>query len=343
MPSNIKRASSIDVARFANVSQATVSRVFSGSNNVSKKTRKRVMDAAKQLNYKPNLLASALNQKHAHIIALVNPAFNTALYTKKCINAFTKYIQLNDCVVMLLSINDDNKLENVIEKAFGYQIDGIIVLSITLDSNLAEQCNRLGVPVLLFNREPKDKNVLSVCLNNRKAGFDIAMNFIDKGHKRLAYISGDINSSTNKERYDGYIDAIRQEGLSVFDYYEGDFTYKSGYEAAKALLSKKQIPDAIFSANDDMAYGFIDSAEINFNIKIPNDISIIGFDNTEMSSFPRYNLTTVEQPVEYMAKIAVDLLYSIIHGNDNYKNSVNSISISGNFINRSSVLERNKN
>ena len=342
MPPCIKRVSSIDVAKFANVSQATVSRVFSGSDNVSKNTKIKVMEAARQLNYKPNLLASALNQRHVHIIALVNPMFNTAAYMKKSIDSFTKYIQLNDCVVMLLSINEDNKLENAIEKAFKYQIDGIIILSITLDSNLVEECNKLGVPVLFFNREPKGKNVLSVCLNNKKAGYDIAKYFITRGHKRLAYISGDINSSTNKERYEGYIEAIKEEGLSIFDYYEGDFTYKSGYEAAKALLLKKQRPDAILSANDNMAYGFIDSADIDFNIKIPKDISVIGFDNGDMSSSPRYNLTTIEQPVEYMAKIAVDLLYNIIHGNEGYENLVSSIYIDGNFISRSSVLERNK-
>lgn len=337
MSKPIKKSSSIDVARLANVSQATVSRVFSNSPNISKTTKEKVLKIAKEINYKPNLLASALNTKRVNIIGIVNPTFNTAFYTQRCINSLTKYIQKNDCVSMLLSINEESNIEYVIEKALMYQIDGIIIPSITLNLSVLEECKKFNIPVLLFNRHCDDENVLSVSINNLLSGSNIANYLIEKGHRKLAYISGNIESSTDKERYNGFLDALKSQKLKIFDYYQGDFFYKSGYEAAKKMLSNKNIPDAVFSANDEMALGFIDCANIEFNIKIPDDISIIGFDNIYMSSTPRYNLTTIEEPLDYMSKIAIDVLRNATKDTNSQPIS---ISVDGKFIERGSVLNK---
>jgi len=302
------RVSSVDVAKRAGVSQATVSRVFSpGASSVSADAREKVLKAAKELHYQPNFLAKGLNQRITRIIGIINPEFEGSFYIE-ALKYFTLELQKRNYASMLLNIPKGSKLDDVIPIAFQYQVDGILTTSVDLSSDLVNRCLNFGVPVLQFNRYSIGLQVSSVCLDNVRAGREAAEFLMQRGHQRISYISGDVNSSTNKDRCQGFSESLERYNCRPFSVFEGNYRYESGYRAATMMLSKETKPDGVFCASDEMAIGFIDCAEIDFNLKVPNDISVMGFNNSWMSATPRYNLTTINQPVKHMAEIAVAVL-----------------------------------
>jgi len=189
-----------------------------------------------------------------------------------------------------------------------YRVDGLIITSATLSSEMADECARSGVPVILFNRYVRGANVSAVCCDNVEGGRSVADHLLDTGHRRLAYIAGKENTSTNIDREKGFTNRLRERGILHWLREQGEYTYESGYEAAKRLLQQDNPPDAIFCANDIMALGAIDAARHVVGLKVPEDVSIVGFDDIPTANWPSYSLTTIRQPVNQMIEATIELL-----------------------------------
>lgn len=331
-----KRVSSVDVAKLAGVSQATVSRVFTPAEPVSDELRMKVMKAARELNYQPNILARGLNMNKTRIIGIINPEFQGYFYPR-VLKFFTEELQKQRYTVLLLNIPPGAALEDIIPIAFQYQVDGLITTAVELSPKLIRSCVDLNVPVVQFNRYSTGFEVSAVCLDNVKAGEKAAEFLLNKGHKRIAYLSGDVNSSTNMDREIGLKKKLEEYGYSLFERYVGDYTYLSGVDAGRRLVRQDIMPDAIFCASDEMALGLIDSLADEHGLAIPDAISIMGFNDSYIGAGSHYRLTSIKQPVEEMVRITVEMLMEKINTNSN---DVVIRLVPGEIIERESVIDR---
>jgi len=306
-------SSQIDVARLANVSQAAVSRTFTQGASVSEETRTKVLAAAKELGYRPNVIARSLIRKSTNIIGLVVMRFTNPFYAQ-IIRDFTRGLQEQGYWTLILNIAQNQELENTLPMARQYQVDGLIVTSSTLSSGLAAECVRSGTPVVMFNRYTSDTHTHVVRCDNIEGGKLVADAFLDTGHKRLAYIAGEEAASTNWERETGFIDRLKERGhrLSFRESAE-DYSYDKGYEAARRLLQRDDPPDAIFCASDLIAMGALDLARYKLGIKIPEELSIIGFDDIPSAAWPSFELTTVKQPIKPLVDNTLQILMNAIN------------------------------
>ncbi|HDD61318.1 MAG TPA: LacI family DNA-binding transcriptional regulator [Chloroflexi bacterium] len=309
---NFGGSSQIDVARLANVSQAAVSRTFTPGASVSQETREKVLAAARELGYRPNAIARSLIRKSTNIIGLVVMRFTNPFYARM-IRDFTRELQEQGFWTLILNIAQDQELEKTLPMALQYQVDGLIVTSSTLSSGLAAECVRSGTPVVLFNRYAADTHTHVVRCDNVEGGRIVADAFLDSGHKRLAYIAGEKAASTNRDRETGFVDRLQERGHSLsFRESAEDYNYEQGYEAAQRLLQRDDPPDAIFCANDLIAMGALDLARYKLGIKIPEELSIIGFDDIPSAAWPGFELTTVKQPVKSLVDNTLQILMNAI-------------------------------
>jgi DNA-binding LacI/PurR family transcriptional regulator len=304
--------SQVDVARLAGVSQAAVSRAFTPGASVSAEKRARVLAAAEQLGYRPNVIARSLIRKSTRIIGLVFLRFTNPFYACM-IRDFSRALQELGYLTLLFNIAEVHEVEDALPAALQYQVDGLIITSATLSSKMAEECARSGTPVVLFNRYASSDNVNVVRSDNVLGGRLVADAFVDAGHQRLAFIAGEEGVSTNRDREQGFTDRLRERGHELaFRESAGSYTYEPGYEAARLLLQREDPPDGIFCANDLIAMGALDAARWELGIQVPQDLSIVGFDDIPMAGWPGYSLTTVRQPVERMVEATIQVLVDAI-------------------------------
>ena len=295
-----------DVARLANVSQSAVSRTFTAGASVSKKTRQKVLAAAKTLGYRPNALARSLISGRSMMVGLVVAYLENHFYPL-VIESLSRRLQEQGYQVLLI-MTDPGERDEVIHKVLQYQVDSVVLASVTLSSHIADECAQLGVPVVLINRYIPDARVSSVACDNVDGGFQLAAYLASTGHSRIAYIAGQEDSSTNLDREKGFRKGLRKYKLKLFDRQVGHYTFEGAQAATRLMLSKKQRPDAIFVANDHMAIAAMDVIRNEYKLRIPTDISIVGFDNVPEAGWAAYGLTTVEQPIEIMVAQTTDIL-----------------------------------
>lgn len=302
-----KKATSIEVARRAGVSQSTVSRVFSGNHQVvSDETRARVLQVAHDLGYRPNAIARMMSTRQTNIIGIVMANITSPFYPF-VLEKFLHQLQLIDRQVLLFTAGPQQQVDDVLPLALQHQVDALIITSATLSSAMVEECTRSGTPVILFNRYVTGANVSSVCADNIAGARLLADRLADAGHARFGYIAGDRDTSTNHERERGYIERLRERGITSVVLEQGNFTYESGYQAAQRLLQSARPPDALFCANDIMAIGALDAAR-SLGVPVPDAVSIVGFDDIPMAAWSAYNLTTISQEVDAMIAATIRLL-----------------------------------
>ncbi|MEO0564621.1 MAG: LacI family DNA-binding transcriptional regulator, partial [Chloroflexota bacterium] len=288
---NDKRVTSIDVARRAGVSQSTVSRVFSPSANVSDDKRERVLAAAAELGYTPNAIARSLSRQQTDIIGLVMADLTSPFYPY-VLDKFLTRLQGMGKQVLLFTVSDAENLDDVLPLIMQHRVDALVITSATLSSEMTAACVRMGIPVILFNRYVRGGDVSSVCCDNYVAGRDVADLLLDSGHQRLAYIAGKPNTSTNTDRERGFRERIAEGDAPAPQILSGSYTYDSGYYGGRSLLLGESVPEAIFCANDIMAVGCLDAAR-DLGVSVPEDLSVVGFDDIPMAGWSAYDLTTV--------------------------------------------------
>ncbi|WP_375599811.1 LacI family DNA-binding transcriptional regulator [Devosia sp. Naph2] len=309
MDSGVKKSgvTSSQVARRAGVSQSAVSRTFTPGASISPKTREKVMAAAQELGYRPNAIARSLITNRSRIIAVVM-AYLENLFYPDVLEELGRLLVKENYRLLLFTGHMDRDSDPVFDQLMQYRVDGIILASTTLSSQLSEECATAGIPVVLFNRTTERDAVCSVTTRNREGGRRIGEFLLAGGHRRFGYISGVESSSTNRDRFAGYQDVLTEAGHAEILVEVGNYDRAEAEAAARKLLSRDDRPDAIFVANDHMAVAVMDVARYEFGLSIPDDLSIVGYDDVGPARWSSYGITTVSQPLKRMVEATVNIL-----------------------------------
>ncbi|MFY4774560.1 catabolite control protein A [Metabacillus sp. RGM 3146] len=304
-----------DVAREANVSMATVSRVVNGNPNVKPTTRKKVLEAIERLGYRPNAVARGLASKKTTTVGVIIPDISSTFYSElaRGIEDIATMYKYN----IILSNSDQNqdKELHLLNTMLGKQVDGLLFMSGNITKELVEEFKRSPVPIVLAASLDMEEETASVNINYEQGAFDAVTMFAEKGHKRIAYVSGPMEEPINKyKKLEGYKRALEQAGLEWNEdlIFEGDYTYDSGIEAFEKLEELQDRPTAVFVGTDEMALGVIHAAQ-DKGYQIPNDLEVIGFDNTRLATMVRPLLTTVVQPTYDIGAVAMRLLTKLMN------------------------------
>ena len=314
-----------EVARLAQVSQSAVSRTFTAGASVSEETRSKVLAAAKTLGYRPNALARSLITRRSHIVALVMSYLENQFYPL-VIEKLSQQLQKQGYHVLMF-ISEMDEADAVLTEILQYQVDGIVMASTMLSSALADSCARAGVPVILFNRvadtgDGARAGTSSVTSDNYNGGRMVAALLLERGHKRIAFLAGLENSSTNQERERGFKAVLDEAGLQLHSRAVGHYSFERAQHAARTLFDTADRPDAVFVANDHMAIAVMDVLRIELKLRVPQDVSVVGFDDVPQAAWGSYSLTTVVQSVEDMVGATVALLYQQMQGEAGPRNVV---------------------
>jgi LacI family transcriptional regulator len=303
-----------DVAREANVSMATVSRVVNGNPNVKPATRKKVLEVIERLGYRPNAVARGLASKKTTTVGVIIPDISSTFFgdlTRGIEDIATMY-KYN----IILSNSDQNKEKelHLLNTMLGKQVDGIVFMSGNITPDHVEEFEKSPVPIVLAGSIEETGKIPSVNIDYEQAAYDVTKKFIDKGHKAIAFVIGPLHEPINKEKkLAGYKRALEEAGLEFHEelVVEGDYTYDSGIEAFEKLMEAKTKPTAIFVGSDEMALGVVHGAE-DRGFKIPDDFEIISSDNTRLTLMVRPQLTTVVQPLYDIGAVAMRLLTKLM-------------------------------
>jgi len=323
-----------DVAKKAGVSQATVSRVFSSSSYVSKETRKKVLNVAKQLNYQPNALARGLITQKTNIIGIAMKDIKNPFY-QEILEITTKKLRDIGYTVMFIYTNNDTIQEEELRFFLEFNVAGLIVTDALLSSDIVDKLTNYQIPVVLINRYDKSLTCHTVQCDNVNAAKSIATYIYNTGAKDIVYISGKQNTSTNQDREKGFINTLKNKDIKL-TILNGDYTYEKAFSKTSHLIKKGHLPDAIFGANDITSLGALNALKMH-NLSIPKDVIIVGFDNIAMASWPDNLLSTWAQPKEKMVDAAINILLS----KEKQKKRQN-ITIPGHFIHRSTTIKSSR-
>lgn len=295
-----------DVAREAGVSQSAVSRAFTPGSSLAADKRERILAAAAKLGYRPNPLARSLIRGRSGIVGvgvgnLANPFFVTTL------QLLSDRLDQNGLRLMLFPAQGEPSIQEVLH----YRIDALVLLSVSLSSLLAGECRRAGVPIILYNRTTDQHDASCVVGDNTHGARAVAAHLLGGGHRRLAFLSGSPDASTNIEREAGFAGYLAEQGLPPPLREYGHFAFDAAMAATRRLLLRPDRPDAIFCANDTMALAAITVARHEFGIDVGRDLSIVGYDDVPMAAWPSFALTTYSQPAAQMVDETVRLIHAL--------------------------------
>jgi DNA-binding LacI/PurR family transcriptional regulator len=307
-----ERVTSLQVARQAGVSQSAVSRVFTPGASVSEATRDKVLRAANQLGYRPNVLARAMITGKSRIIGLVVAYLENQFYPEAVEKLSVALQEQGYHVLVFMAAATVGDVEPIMREILDYQVDGIVLASVSMSSHLAARCDDAGIPVVLFNRAQDDKRLCSVTTDNYLGGRAIARHFIELGHTRIGYIAGFEGASTQIDRERGFVDELRNAGITLSAREVGGFEYTVARAAAFEMFTGPKRPTAALVANDHMAFAVMDVLRFKLGLNIPSDVSIAGFDDVPIAGWPAYDLTTYRQPINRMVARTVQSLLARI-------------------------------
>jgi DNA-binding LacI/PurR family transcriptional regulator len=297
-----------DVARLAGVSQAAVSRAFTAGASISEATRAKVAAAAAALGYRPNLLARSLITGRSGLVGVIvgstrNPFFLDAL------EALSQRLSRAGQHLLMFTASSGADADGLVEDLLKYRVDALLLMSASVSPALAGRCRDQAIPVIFFNRRPRTmKGFASVTGANRAGAAQIAEHLIAQGYRRPAFIAGIEASSTSREREAAFAERLHACGLPLFARAAGRYERPGAWEATRALLSRDPQPDAIFCANDFMAFAAIDCARHEFGLEIGRQLGVAGFDDLEGASWSTWKLTSYSQPVDEMIDRVMEIL-----------------------------------
>jgi DNA-binding LacI/PurR family transcriptional regulator len=305
-----------DVARIAGVSIQTVSATINHKPGITDATRQKVNSAIEQLGYRPYTIARSLRTRQTHSIALVVSDIANPFYGLVA-SAIEDFAHNAGYSLLLHNTHDDADRETgYLQSITQRWVDGVIIVSTRSEVVGLDNLNLARIPTVSLNHIPAGYNGPSVTIDNYKAGRIAAEHLVSLGHRRISHISGPSRLYISRERELGFLDVLQENGRtsSVCGVGSGDWGCESGFRAMRHILDcGEEFPTAIFSANDRMAIGAM-RAIAESGLRIPQDISIIGLDNIEISAYTLPPLTTIGQPMIRMALTAVDLLIKLMNG-----------------------------
>ena len=304
-----------DVAKLAGVSTTTVSHFLNGTRYISDDLRERVEKAILSLGYRPNSMARGLRRGESKTIGLIvpdnsNPFFAEILRTIENIG-YTKGYSVILC-------NSDSDVEKEIaytDLLYTKQVDGIIFITTNNSVEHLQQMVDSGIPIVVVDRDIPLNDTDVILVDNLQGGYEATNYLIRLGHRRIACIAGPSKLTPSADRVNGYQKALAEAGIPVDPDYimNGDFQYLGGDAAMTELLARPVKPTAIFACNDLMALGAMRALR-DAGYSIPDQMSVIGFDDITLTSMVSPSLSTVAQPIEDIARLSLDLLISrILH------------------------------
>jgi len=305
-----------EVARHAGVSPMTVSRVVNGGKYVRENTRKAVLEAVRELNYAPNPAARSLAGVHGQRIGLLYANPSAAYLSEFLLGALDESSRLGLQLVLEKSEPGVVESKRAVRKLVSGGVAGVILPPPLCDSAvIRSEIHAAQLPVVAVAAGKPPAEVLCVRIDDFKAAFEMTRYLIELGHRHLGFIKGHPNQSASDERWRGFVAGIQESGASLPppQVEQGFFSYRSGLDAARKLLSSGKPLSAIFASNDDMAAAVVAEAHRR-GLDVPRDLTVVGFDDTLIASTIWPELTTIQQPIAQMAVEAVALLAGAIRG-----------------------------
>ena len=305
-----RRAASVTAQHVADrlgVSQSTVSRAFSNPETVSPQTRNRVLEAARSLGYQPNVIARSLITRRTNMIAVVIANLVDPFYPA-ILEELSRQIQVHGLQTLLFIAPDEARTDETLSSLLQYQVDGIVMASATLTSRMARVCAARDTPVVLFNRYVPGLKIRSVSCDNLRSGWNVAEYLAGTGHRRPLYVSGRSDATTSLDRLQGFTSAWKAMGVEECGHMDGgEYSYEAGYAAGRRIAAQKARPDCVFFASDVMALGGLEALRQG-GVDVPQDISVVGFDDVPLAHWPSADLTTVRIPVRDMVSATLEML-----------------------------------
>ncbi len=316
-----------DIAEKLNISPSTVSRALHDNPEIARKTKKKVINAAKQMNYYPNILAWSLKKQRSQTIGVIVPEIKHDFFSA-AISGIEGVAYDAGYVIILCESNENYEREVLNARALvTNQVAGLLVsiTQSTVKSTHFKFFQRVGIPIVFFDRVCDDMITSKVLVDDYGGGFNAVEHLIKSGYKRIAHLGGAKHLSVSRDRYKGYRDALKNYGI-VFEeelvHFAG-FHEQDGIIGMHYLLDLKNPPDAVFTINDPVAIGAYDEIKKR-KLRIPQDIALVGFSNNPISSIVDPPLTTIDQPAFELGKTATKILLMQIKAK-NEKKSFKSI------------------
>ena len=296
-----------DVAKLAGVSQSAVSRAFTPGASVAKATRERILEAAKTLGYQTNLMARSLATSRSNIIALAISNLENPFYAQVA-KELSERLRHTGRHILLFTTTGEGDADEELERVLSYQVDALILTATTPSPELTLQCQKNAIPIVQINRESKVSGISTVRGENYRAAEQVAEFLIAGGHKNFAFIGGTKGSNVSQIREEAFTNHLKSLGFSGIQVAYGDYSFQGAAAATRQLLGSGKPIDAIFCANDYMAFAALDVVKYEFNLKVPHDISVVGVDDVPEASHSAYDLTTYSQPASSLAEEAIKII-----------------------------------
>lgn len=307
-----KKLTILDIARIAGVSKSTVSRVLNQHPRVDSETREHVLRVIGEYDFTPSLNAKGLKGK-SQLIGMLVPALSWSLILE-CIQGIAQVTERTGREIILYNFTVNKDFRDVIDRVVETKLTAGLLAMLQMQSpaHLLE-LHQQGIPVVLINNIGLRVDLPLIVADNYGGAYQAVHYLISLGHRRIAYINGPTEFPCAHDRYRGYCDALQDAGLTPDPalFQQGKFEVISGRRGTEALLALDEPPTAIFAANDDMAYGVLDVAKMR-GLRVPEDLSVIGFDDVAPSSSTHPALTTIRQPFREMGQCAIELLLSLL-------------------------------
>jgi DNA-binding LacI/PurR family transcriptional regulator len=303
--SGSRPVTSHEVAKLAGVSRAAVSRAFTPHASIAEATRKRVMEAAVRLGYRPNVLARSLITRKSNMIGMIMADWENPSYTA-VLRGFNERLQQRGYEVMLLTSRQQLSIDSAIRRLLQYQVAGIVLVSALPSAQATEECARAGVHVVVVNRDTDDLRATSVVCDHDRLGRRMAEAVVKAGYSRCALLRGDPGVASGIVRTAAFKAALARLGTGCV---VADRVNAMGYDAGRAaireLMSLATPPDVILCSSDLTAIGVVDGARIDLGVAIPRNLGVIGFGDSPAASWAAYDLATVRLPIDAMIESAV--------------------------------------
>lgn len=303
-----RKATAYDVATLAGVSQSAVSRAFTQGASISAAKRRKVVEAAEALGYRPNLLARSLTTRRSNLVGLAAGNFENPLFTTY-LDALSGRLSDAGLRLLMFTARVGAQVDAQIEEVLNYRVDALVLISTFMSDRLAAQCEAAGVTMVFVNRRPLDiGRACSITGENATGAAAVATHLLDQGYRRPAFMAGLADSLTSVERGAAFTGHLRSQGLPDPIREEGHFNRAGAMNAMRRLLSRPDRPDSVFCASDHMACAAIDVARAEFGLEPGRDIGIAGFDDVPIAAWPSYAITSYALPIDALADATLRLI-----------------------------------
>ncbi|WP_231701863.1 LacI family DNA-binding transcriptional regulator [Crassaminicella thermophila] len=307
-----------DVAKKAGVSISTVSRVINGSKPVSSEVRQKVLKVIEETGYRPNPVARSLVMKKSQLIGVVVPDISN-FFIGEILSGIEEIGKMYGYDILLCNtygqLEQELRYLNLLKAK---QVEGIVFMTWKLQDKLVDYLEKIDVPIVLINRNTSKLLIPSVSIDNFQAAFEMTNYLIKNGHRRIALIrSSQDQNAFGFDQYKGYKKALEEHGLELDEKLVryGNFKLEDSYQIVKDFIKENVLPTAIFATSDEMAIGAINCLLDN-GYKVPDDVSVVGFNDIKLASIYKPNLTTIHQPIYDIGAVAIRMIVKKINGEE---------------------------